>query len=584
MFIECFDNNGTRYLRVMESFMFTGDGESKLKRRIIRNIGPLSRYDDGKPDFLKRLRQSFREGEPLIESLADLLTGVPPVREVTVRFNLENDADCYFSPKNLGYFVLDGIYDALGIYDVLNKHKSLSHLEYDLNGNAKLMVFGRVLSPDSKLGTFEDRGRYIFDVTKCDNVREVYCALDELDKKSEAIQRRMNFKIKKMIGRDTEVCYYDVTNFYFEIHENDSDEVNDKGDILRQGLRKKGVSKEHRCEPIVQMGLFIDDNGIPIAYRLFPGNNPDKTTLKPALEKTIGTMNFGRVIIVADGGLNDGPNLGNILDKGNGYIVSKSVKSSDKRVKAWILDEAGYIWNASKTLKVKSNIRTSKVTFPDGSKRTISEKIVCFWSRGHYERALHENKKFIDYLNSVIANPGKLKDKPKKIEQFLQKRVVDKETGEVIDADCHLSIDLAKVQEYLDLLGYYTIITSEIGKTDAEIIAKYHGLSRIEDSFRITKSDLEGRPVFVHTPEHINAHFLTCFIALTMIRLIQYKILKHQGKETKNPDGWESGLSAERIQKSLDSWQADALPCGYYRTIKPDADLKLILDALVLQS
>ena len=129
------------------------------------------------------------------------------------------------------------------------------------------------------------------------------------------------------------------------------------------------------------------------------------------------------------------------------------------------------------------------------------------------------------------------------------------------------------------LMGYYTIMTSEIDKSDEEIISKYHGLSRVEDSFRITKSNLEGRPVFVRTPEHINAHFLTCFIALTMIRLVQHKVLKHLGKTTDSTEKWESGLSAERIQTALNGWQADLLPGGYYRITKPSDDLKLILDA-----
>jgi hypothetical protein len=123
-------------------------------------------------------------------------------------------------------------------------------------------------------------------------------------------------------------------------------------------------------------------------------------------------------------------------------------------------------------------------------------------------------------------------------------------------------------------------MTSETEKTDREIINKYHGLSRIEDSFRIIKSDLEGRPVYVHTQEHINAHFIVCFIALTMIRLIQYKVLKFQGKGTLNEDGWEAGITAERIKKALVSFQADALPGGYYRLTKPTEDLQLILDSL----
>jgi len=390
----------------------------------------------------------------------------------------------------------------------------------------------------------------------------------------------MNLKITQGIGRNTEVCYYDVTNYYFEIGENDGDEIDESGKVVVQGLRKKGVSKEKRQEPIVQMGLFIDDNGIPIAYRLFPGNKTDQTTLRPALEKSIDKMKFGKVIIVADGGLNSGPNIAHILNKGNGYIVSKSTKKSDKKVKAWILEEDGYEWNKERTFKVKSQIRTRKIKCgDDDTTMEITEKLVCFWSKKHYEKERHENRKFIEYLDSVIANPDKLKDSPKKIEKFLEKMTVDKTTGEVIKADTVLTIDMNKVKEYIDLMGFYTIMTSEVDKSNDEIISKYHGLSRIEDSFRITKSDLEGRPVFVRTPEHINAHFLTCFISLTMIRLIQFKILKFQGKDTKNSDGWESGLSAHRIQNALLNWTADPLPGGYFRISKPSDDLVLILHA-----
>ena len=135
------------------------------------------------------------------------------------------------------------------------------------------------------------------------------------------------------------------------------------------------------------------------------------------------------------------------------------------------------------------------------------------------EWALTSGKKiqrFIQYLDSVIAFPDKLKDKPRRIEKFLKKTQVDKASGEVVNTTMELSLDMDKIREYLDLMGYYTIMTSETDKSDEEIISKYHGLSRIEDAFRITKSNLCGSPVFVRTPEHINAHFLTCFIALNM--------------------------------------------------------------------
>ena len=567
MYIDCVKNSNRPYLRVAESYSIRENGVLKNRKRTIRNIGPLSKFDDGCPHFLERLRESFKQGKPIIPGLDDLVASMQPSRKCAIVLDRENANDAFAAPKNIGYFLLDSMYDMLGIYDVLNLHKSRTGKDLDLNGIAKLLIFGRALAPDSKLGTFNDREGYLFPVTKCDNVNEVYAALDDLSQKSETIQKRMNLKIGNSIGRNTEICFYDVTNYYFEIGENDPD----------GGLRKKGVSKEKRGEPIVQMGLFIDDNGIPIAYRLFPGNHIDATTLRPAMKKNIDNMAFGRVIIVADGGLNSGPNIAHILNGGNGYIVSKSTKKSDKATKSWILDPEGYRINDTGTFKVKSKIRRRKIKAEDGGLREIEEKIVCYWSKRHYERERHENEKFIEYLDSVIANPDKLKDKQSKIAKFLKKTEVDKATGEVLKTATALSLDFDKIQAYIALMGYYTIMTSEIDKPDDEIISKYHGLSRIEDSFRITKSDLEGRPVFVRTPEHINAHFLTCFIALTMFRLIQYKILKYRGKTTNSTEKWASGLSAERIQSALSSWQADPLPGGFFRTTKPSDDLALIL-------
>jgi len=563
-------------LRVVEGYAFTENGVKKNRRRVVQNIGPLARFNDGKPDYLGRLRQSFKDGCPLIENLAGLVNPEDAKKKIIIPFDPKNESNCFCVPKNCGYFLLDAFYDWLGIYDVLRLEKSRNGLDFDLNGIAKLLVFGRALSPDSKLGTYEGKDDYLFPVTKSERTADVYTALGYLDKKSGTIQRRMNLKIRQSIGRDTEVCFYDVTNYYFEISENDADEIDENGVITKPGLRKKGVSKEKRGEPIVQMGLFIDENGIPISYQLFPGNHTDTTTLRPAMKKTVDNMNFGRVIIVADGGLNSGPNIAHILDSGNGYIVSKGTKKSDKTVKTWMLDEADYHWNNTKTFKVKSQIRTRTIKSEDGSFREITEKLVCYWSKSHYERERHENEKFIQYLESVIAFPDKLKDRPRKIEKFLKKTEVDKATGEIVNTATALSLDRGKIREYLDLMGYYTIMTSEVDKPDEEIISKYHGLSRIEDSFRISKSDLCGRPVFVRTPEHINAHFLTCFIALTMLRLIQHKILKHQEKVTDSTENWESGLSAERIQNALRDWRADPLPGGYYRMTKPSGDILLI--------
>jgi len=578
MYIACTKNHGIDYLQVHESYSVKENGVAKNRSRLIRNIGPLSRFDDGKPDYLNRLRQSFKDRCPLIKSLSDLICDSPTNKRVNISFDLDNRDSCFSNPKNVGYFLLDALYDSLGIYDVLNRFKSNSKLEYDLNGLAKLLIFGRVLTPDSKLETFNEKNRFIFDVTSSDNLVEVYRTLDCLDFAAETIQRRMNHKISASIGRNMEVCFYDVTNYFFEIDKNDPDIFDDTGRLVKEGLRKKGISKEKRNNPIVQMGLFIDDNGLPISYRLFPGNHIDQTTLRPALSKDINSFGFNRIIIVADGGLNSDKNIAHILKLGNGYVLSKSTKKCDKKEKKWILDDAGFEWNEKHTFKVKSKIRERIIKDERGKKISIKEKVICYWSKKHYDKEVRENEKFIEYLESVIAHPDKLKDKSRKIEKFLIKKTVDKKTGEVVETNTKITIDMDKIREYLELQGYYTLATSELEKSDKEVISKYRGLSRIEDSFRITKSDLEGKPVFVRTPEHINAHFLICFIALTMIRIIQYRILRYQKKDTLNLDGWESGLTAEHIQKSLNSWNADTLPSGYYRLTAINDSLQLILD------
>ena len=187
MYIDCVKNSGKPYLRVAESYSIQVDGVRKNRKRTIRNIGPLSRFDDGKPDFLARLKKSFLDGEPIIEGLDDLLEGKPGSRKVVIEFDRDDEAASMSHPKNIGYFLLDGLYDGLGIYDVLSKHKSQSKIEYDLNGLAKLLIFGRILCPDSKIETYRCKDQYVFDIANSDHHIEAYRVLDILHKKSEAI-------------------------------------------------------------------------------------------------------------------------------------------------------------------------------------------------------------------------------------------------------------------------------------------------------------------------------------------------------------------------------------------------------------
>ena len=212
---------------------------------------------------------------------------------------------------------LNSLFNELGINDVLNRKKSDSRIKYDLTGITKMLVFERILNPQSKKKTFENRNKYLFPIVDTNDLDEVYKTLTVLENLSKTIQNRMNTKIKKSsIGRVTNLTYYDVTNYYFEtmygdddIYELDEDNEivkDDKGKpiIVKKGFRKKGVSKENSKGPIVQMGLFIDNNGIPVSHKLFPGNTQDKTTFKNVLENDVDEMDLGKIIVVADNGMN----------------------------------------------------------------------------------------------------------------------------------------------------------------------------------------------------------------------------------------------------------------------------------------
>ena len=592
MFLDCFKNTGKPYLRIVEGkYIKRENGSVTVKRNTIKNLGPLSNYDDGEPDLLKRLRQKFKDGTLVdLNELSIQLKEKPelvPLDKLNLKLN----------PKNIGYLFLNQVYNDLGIDIFLNRIKSDSRIKYDLNGITKMLVFGRILEPASKKKTFENRDKYLFPVTQVDDLDDLYKALDVLEENSKKIQNRMNTKIKNSsIGRVTNLTYYDVTNYYFEtmygdddiyeLDENNEIIKDEKGNpiIVKKGFRKNGVSKENRKEPIVQMGLFIDNNGIPVSHKLFPGNTQDKTTFKNVLENDVDEMDLGRIVVVADNGMNTQENKYLITGKENGYIVSKSVKKSWTKIGPWALENDGYVEikkGGETVFKYKSRINEIELVYKnaDGtkSKKTVKEKEIIYWSKKHYERELHQNNKFIEYLESCKEHPDKLKDKQRKSQEFIKTVDVDPETGAIIHPEKVIVFLDKKLEKYKETMGFYSIVTSEIDDDDKEIINRYHGLSRIEDSFRIIKSDLEGRPIFVWTEEHIKAHFLICFIALTIIRIIQYKILKNENKSTLNVDGWEQGITAEKIKEALNNFKADQIYNDYYKITDINNEIDKIL-------
>ena len=526
MYIDRYKTNGRYYLRLVREKRITdAKGNSVSRKESVLSLGNYDQFDDGEPDYLERLRQSFREGNPLIPALLPYVKQAPK-QKYTIAFAAGDE--CFGSPKRLAPCILDPVFAALGLDELFASIKHSSRIEYDLQGIVRLLTYGRLLEPASKIATMQQNDSYYRPLVKSSNDSNVYDTLDVIYENRKQIIQRMNTCISRGIGRNTNTVFYDVTNFFFEVEEPDEDEVDEEGNVIEKGLRKMGVSKENRKQPIVQMGLFLDDKGIPISIEMFPGNTLDHLTFRTVLRNTVDNLNLERFILIADRGMYNGTNMCHVLDQGNGYIVSKSLKKSAKTEREWVLNQEGYTV-VSPDFKYKSRIVTRTVTAENGTKRKIQEKVVVYWSRAFYAREKHENQSFLDFIEKLKANPASFRvsaSQSRNLRKFMKKECVNKETGEIMDSRKLLSmIDDAKLTEFNDLMGYYQIVSSELEMDDQEIIDKYHGLTRIEDQFREMKGTLETRPIWVNTPEHIQAHLLICFMALTITRVIQYKIM-----------------------------------------------------------
>lgn len=474
------------------------------RQKTIESIGFLDelekQYDDPISYFQKRVEQLKIEK---LEKNANLVFHFSPKEKLEKNANLR---------KNTGYAAASSVYHTLGIHTFLTNRQRHAKMEYNANHIMELLVYNRLLYPSSKKKAFENKEMF-FEKSNY-SLDDVYRFLTFLSKFEADLQVWLNQKVKENYGRDTSLIYYDVTNYYFE-----TDNITD--------FKRKGVSKEHRPNPIVQMGLFMDNNGLPITYELFSGNTNDCLTYRPNFSRIKKEYELGRVIAVADKGMTTGDNIWfttHTPDK-DGYVFSMSVRGADKELKDYVLKEEGYEWLGTE-YKRKSRLypRTIQVTTNTGKKlkKTVHEKQVIFYSEKYDKRAKAERAGALAKAQDMAKNPGKYTQATSYgASKYVKKVEFDKETGEILKTNSILEIDEKKLREEEALDGYYALITSEYNESDDRIIEIYRGLWQIEESFKITKSELEARPVFVSREDHIHAHFLTCFVALLITRIIQ---------------------------------------------------------------
>lgn len=522
--------NGKTYLSIVDGYRVDG----KVKQKVYKKIGYL---EDLEKQFDDPISHFKKEVEILKKQF---------ISKITTTFDINQDNTFEDDTFNIGYAYLKAIFKELDINSVLKNKQYSSNIEYSLSKACELLTYSRILDPGSIKYTYEHKNQFFepFDLS----LDDLYRCLNPLLDCKEDIFKTIWKNTKEEYHRDASTSYYDCTNYYFEIEYDDEDIKNEDGEIIKKGLRKRGPEKNHRPDPIVEMGLLLDKQGFPISYNLFSGNTSEKETLIPEIHNIKRRHNIDKVIVVADRGLNCSDNMikmaGIDLDKENrdGYVYGQSVRGADQEFKNWILsgdykidkiidDEGNEI-----IFKHKSRIypkkmyitRDDKGLTKSGNKKkqsiTVDQKQMVYYSQKYADKQKRDRQMVIEKAKDLIKNPGAYtRATSYGAVGYINNIKFDKETG-VVSNGSELSLNIEKITEDEKLDGYYSIVTSEENLSDLELRNIYKGLSKIEETFKITKSEFNARPINVRLEDHIEAHFLICFIALVIIRILQDKI------------------------------------------------------------
>ena len=453
--------------------------------------------------------------------------------------------------KNYGYTALSAIYHELRL-DVFfrGRQRSLG-IDYSLNSIMKLLVYSRILFPGSEKRTFDKKGQF-FDKMLF-SLEDVYCSFTYLHRYKTQLQTWIHERITENYGRDMSQMYFYITNHYFEVGEQDR-------------VDKSGTSKEGRPDPMVQMGLFVDKKGLPVSYELFPRNTIDAPTLGPVLKKMRQNLGVGKVIIVADDEINSTDSLYSVLSAGNGYIVSQNVRCADKEMKEYVLNQEGYI-SFGEECKIKSRTftREIRIATAGGKKKTVSfkERQIVFYNAIYERWARAEREDVLQKAKDLIASPGKYnKAAAYGAVKYMKNYGYDKNPGEAVKGNPLLHLDEQRLKEEEKYDGYYIFLTSELDADDEDVIDVFNGLWNIEEAFRLINNTFLARPPFLSRKEHIQAHFLTCFVSFAITRILEMKI--------------EKQYPLERVVRSLKKCTCVYIEDNYYVQSYHDAVLDLI--------
>ena len=411
-----------------------------------------------------------------------------------------------------GYLFPQFIYYQLQLHKVCRKLKTKYKFKYDINAILSDLIYARILEPSSKRSSFKVALEFLEKPSY--ELHDVYRALDVLGSECDLIQSEV-YKNSHFLGtRNDKVLYYDCSNYYFEIEQED-------------GSKKYGKSKEHRPNPIIQMGLFMDGDGIPLAFSLFPGNANEQTSLKPLEKKVLGKFGCQKFIYCSDAGLaSEDIRAFNHMGE-RSYIVTQSIKKLKKEEKEWALNKQGF-----KRVSDDTPVDISKLPEDDTglyykdepyTTKKLHQRLIITYSPKYalYQKSIREKQ--VERAQKMLdsGNTKKNRKNPNDPARFIGTTAATKD-GEIADIQHYL--DESKIEDEARYDGLYAVCTDLLDDEVSEILKVSEGRWQIEECFRIMKTDFSARPVYLQNENRIKAHFLICFLALTIYRFLEKKL------------------------------------------------------------
>ena len=511
--------NATLYY-VQKSYR-TESGKSST--RTVERLGTIEEVEArfGKENTMEAVKAYIRELTKADKELR---------RDVVVKFSQsalvrKGEQRCF----NGGYLFLQKVYHELGLDKICKKIEKKHKNEYDLNDILSMLLYTRVLYPGSKLSSLEDAKRFI-ERPKAD-IHQVYRALSLLARESDDIQASVYKNSLKLGKRNDSVIYYDCTNYYFESEE-------------ECGLRQRGHSKENRPNPIVQMGLFTDKDGIPLAFCINPGNTAETTTLKPLEDKLREKFGISKVVVCTDAGLASYENRLNDHIGERSFITVQSLKKLEKHLQEWALQTTGWRLvnfqgkngpelseNEYDLTKLDPKEHANSLFCRERWIKTklsktgeeLEQRLIVTFSFKYRDYLSHIREKQIARAQEIIdkGTAGKIGKGQNDPNRFIKSEncTIDGEIAEIKT----FSLNQEMIDQEARFDGFYGICT-DLQDNAPEIIRLNGGRWIIEDCFRITKTDFEARPVYLQRDDRIKAHFLTCFLALLLYKYLEKKV------------------------------------------------------------